>query len=235
MEETVEIICPNPKCQRKIKEPILLTVLSVSPRKEYEACPYCFVRLDKEITPEDEDTEFETEYEEVEDEEEMESSSTETTTQKSKSAGPSFLDRVKALIPNANGTQKKETAEIDDTEEAEELDEEEEEMTAEEQETEELDDEYEDEENEEDDEEDEEPEEEQDEEYEEDDEEDAVEAETEQEETEAKPEKETKTTADGECPESFGYLANRPKDAPIPSGCLMCPRMVDCMLKVEDD
>jgi hypothetical protein len=35
------------------------------------------------------------------------------------------------------------------------------------------------------------------------------------------------------CPQKFGYLANRPKDAPIPSECLLCPKMVDCMLRAE--
>ena len=35
------------------------------------------------------------------------------------------------------------------------------------------------------------------------------------------------------CPEAFGYLANRPKDAPILQECLLCPKIVDCMLKVE--
>jgi hypothetical protein len=35
------------------------------------------------------------------------------------------------------------------------------------------------------------------------------------------------------CPEAFGYLANRPKDVPIPQECLLCPKIVDCMLKVE--
>ena len=34
------------------------------------------------------------------------------------------------------------------------------------------------------------------------------------------------------CPQHFGYLANRPKDAPIPQECLLCPKIVDCMLKV---
>jgi len=34
-----------------------------------------------------------------------------------------------------------------------------------------------------------------------------------------------------ECPHNFGYLASRAKDAPIPQGCLTCPRIVDCMLK----
>ncbi len=32
------------------------------------------------------------------------------------------------------------------------------------------------------------------------------------------------------CPHDFGYLAKRPKDAPIPQQCLVCSRIVDCML-----
>jgi len=32
------------------------------------------------------------------------------------------------------------------------------------------------------------------------------------------------------CPHYFGYLAKRPKDAPIPQQCLVCSRIVDCML-----
>ena len=34
------------------------------------------------------------------------------------------------------------------------------------------------------------------------------------------------------CPHNFGYLANRPKNAPIPQECLICPKIVDCMLKL---
>ena len=35
------------------------------------------------------------------------------------------------------------------------------------------------------------------------------------------------------CPHRFGYLANRPKNAPIPQECLTCPKIVDCMLKLD--
>jgi hypothetical protein len=34
------------------------------------------------------------------------------------------------------------------------------------------------------------------------------------------------------CPHQFGYLAHRPKDTSIPQGCLMCPRIVECMIKL---
>jgi hypothetical protein len=43
-------------------------------------------------------------------------------------------------------------------------------------------------------------------------------------------EKEAKTG----CPEAFGYLANRPKDSPIPQECMLCPRMVDCILGTRE-
>ena len=52
------------------------------------------------------------------------------------------------------------------------------------------------------------------------------------EEPSAKPqEKEEKGSS--ECSHHFGYLANRPKDAPIPQECLTCPKIVDCMLKLS--
>ena len=35
------------------------------------------------------------------------------------------------------------------------------------------------------------------------------------------------------CPHRFGYLANRPKDAPIPQECLTCQKIVDCMLRLS--
>jgi len=37
-----------------------------------------------------------------------------------------------------------------------------------------------------------------------------------------------------ECPHHLGYLAKRPKDAPIPQGCLICSKIVKCMLKLDD-
>lgn len=33
------------------------------------------------------------------------------------------------------------------------------------------------------------------------------------------------------CSRHFGYLANRPKDAPIPQECLVCLKIVNCILK----
>jgi hypothetical protein len=40
------IICPNPKCHKKIKEPILLSNVSATPAEQYYVCPHCFVKLD---------------------------------------------------------------------------------------------------------------------------------------------------------------------------------------------
>jgi len=40
------IICPNPKCHRKIEEPILLSNLSTAPAEQYYACPYCLIKLE---------------------------------------------------------------------------------------------------------------------------------------------------------------------------------------------
>jgi hypothetical protein len=39
-------ICPNPRCNRKIEEPILLKSLSTAPEEQYYACPHCFIKLD---------------------------------------------------------------------------------------------------------------------------------------------------------------------------------------------
>jgi len=46
------------------------------------------------------------------------------------------------------------------------------------------------------------------------------------------PEKEGKSPSG--CPHHFGYLASRAKDAPIPQECLICTKIVDCMLKLSD-
>ena len=40
------IVCPNPKCHKKIEEPILLSDLSTAPVEQYYACPHCFIKLD---------------------------------------------------------------------------------------------------------------------------------------------------------------------------------------------
>jgi len=45
------------------------------------------------------------------------------------------------------------------------------------------------------------------------------------------PQKEVK--APSGCTHNFGYLANRPKNDPIPQECLTCSKIVDCMLKMS--
>jgi len=35
------------------------------------------------------------------------------------------------------------------------------------------------------------------------------------------------------CLHHFGYLANRPQNAPIPQECLICSKIVECMLKLS--
>jgi hypothetical protein len=46
LNELELIICPNPKCHRKIEEPILLNNLSTAPAEQYYACPHCFIKLE---------------------------------------------------------------------------------------------------------------------------------------------------------------------------------------------
>ena len=41
-----------------------------------------------------------------------------------------------------------------------------------------------------------------------------------------RPEKEEK--GHSKCPHHLGYLADRPKSAPIPEECLICSRMLEC-------
>jgi len=38
-------ICPNPKCHRKVEDPILLNNFSTAPPERYPACPNCFSKL----------------------------------------------------------------------------------------------------------------------------------------------------------------------------------------------
>lgn len=40
---------------------------------------------------------------------------------------------------------------------------------------------------------------------------------------------EKKEKGSSKCPHHFGYLANRPKSAPIPEECLVCQKMLECM------
>ncbi len=199
MTEAVVVVCPNPKCKREIEEPILLTVLSVTPPKQYEACPYCFTKLEQEpfveqeIVPEPIDIEHEEVMEEGE--EATSNISVNAVLEKVKGSGPNFLKKVKALIPNSNGSQKNKTEKTEEPQAKPSIIEEnviKEEPRSEifftEEETEEA----------------------------------PI--------IEASAEKENQSSG---CPKTFGYLAKRPKDAPIPQQCMLCPKIVDCMLKLD--
>jgi hypothetical protein len=36
------------------------------------------------------------------------------------------------------------------------------------------------------------------------------------------------------CSHDFGYLASLPEDVPIPRECLVCPKVLDCVMKTND-
>jgi hypothetical protein len=36
------------------------------------------------------------------------------------------------------------------------------------------------------------------------------------------------------CPHHFGYLESLPEDVPIPRECLACPKVLDCVMKIND-
>ena len=39
-----------------------------------------------------------------------------------------------------------------------------------------------------------------------------------------------KEIEESKCPYHFGYLKEKPKEVPIPEECLICPKMLDCMM-----
>lgn len=195
-EESIVVVCPNPKCRREIDEPILLTVRSEMPAKEYEACPYCFTKLEPEPQMEQEEVpEPAAEQKEVMKEEDESSQASDSVLEKVK-AGPRFLQRFKALLPGSDESQK-EKIEKPEEPQAEPAIKEEEKPAEEEPETE------------------------------------PVAKEEPKEEPKIEPSVQKESESSG-CPEHFGYLANRPPDTPIPSRCLVCPKMVDCMLSPRE-
>jgi hypothetical protein len=194
-EESVVVVCPNPKCRREIEESILLTIRSVTPPKQYEACPYCFTKLEPEPPIEKEDVpEPAVEKEEALDKEEETAPTTksEPSVLEKVKGGPRFLKRVKSLIPRSNGSQK-EKREKPEEPQAEPAINEEEKLAKEETKTEPV----------------------------------------AKEEPKIEPFAKKESESSG-CPAHFGYLANRPPDTPVPSQCLVCPRMVDCMLSPRE-
>ena len=47
MPKELELItCPNPECQEKIRELIVVSDVSTKPVERYYACPHCFFKLD---------------------------------------------------------------------------------------------------------------------------------------------------------------------------------------------
>ena len=44
----------------------------------------------------------------------------------------------------------------------------------------------------------------------------------------------TKDNPSTSCNNYFGYLANRPKDTSTPQECLVCPKLVECILKTYE-
>ena len=197
-EESVVIVCPNPECRREIEEPILLTILSVTPPKEYKACPYCFANLEPEPQIEQEEVPEPTvEQEEVMDEETASATKSENSVLEKVKAGPRFWDKVKALIPGSNEPQKEKRQKPEEPQ-VEPAAKKEEKATKEEPKTESV-------------------------------------TKEEEPKEETKPEPSAKKESDSSgCPEAFGYLANRPPDTPIPTQCLVCPKMVDCMLSPRE-
>jgi len=184
-EESIVVVCPNPKCRREIEEPILLTILSVTPPKEYEACPYCFANLEPEPPIEQEDVPEPTVDQEdvMEDEEAAPATKSENSVLEKVKAGPRFWKKVKALIPSSNGSQKEKRQKIEEPQ-AEPAGKKEEKAT--------------------------------------------------KEEPKIEPSAKKENGSSG-CPQSFGYLANRPPETPIPQECLVCPKMVDCMLSPREN
>lgn len=153
------ITCPNPKCKKKIEDPILVTVRSITPPKQYDACPYCFAELEQDSTEENERSKPTSEKINDEKNESTTDLSMNTGIEKEIDSGPKFFQKVKSLISNNSEPKLKESIEKSI---------------------------------------------------------------------------ENKGSESSECPETFGYLANRPKDAPIPQECLSCQKMVDCMLSPRE-
>ena len=211
------VVCPNPRCQREFEESILLTVLSVTPPKQYEACPYCFANLEQGSPIEQEAVTEPTivQEEAIETDEKEETAvnlSVNTVLEKVKDSSPSFLKKFKALIPSTSGL-KKEKKEKTKEPQAEPVVKEEK-APKEEPKTEPI--------------------------VKKEEPKEAFQTDSSGKEETAKEESKTEESAKKEdgssgCPETFGYLANRPKDVLIPQGCLTCPKMVDCILSPRED
>ena len=215
-EAVVVVVCPNPRCRREFEESILLTVLSVTPPKQYEACPYCFANLEQgspieqKAVPEPR-VEHEEAIEKDEEEETAANLSVNAVLEKVMDSAPSFFKKFKSLIPRTSGL-KKEKKEKTKEPQAEPVVKEEK-APKEEPKTEPI--------------------------VKKEEPKEAFQTDSSGKEETAKEESKTEESAKKEdgssgCPETFGYLANRPKGVPIPQGCLICPKMVDCMLSPRE-
>ncbi len=112
IDGSIVVVCPNPRCQRGLGEPILLTILSVMPPKQYEACPYCFAKLEQEAPIEQEavtepTTIVQEKAIETEEEETAVNLSLNTVLEKVMDSGPSFFKKFKALIPRLADSKKR--------------------------------------------------------------------------------------------------------------------------------
>ena len=208
-EESLLFICPNPKCGEEFENPLVLTVLSVDPPKKYEACPKCFAKIVREkLLKEKEESDLSQikidskDNEVLESKDEIETDENVSLDKEEKPDLP-FFQRVKRLISNNNRSET-ETKELKDESvpiiEDNIPNKPETDYEPENLEQHEM-----------------------------------IETiSSEITETAKKisdsEESISKETESTECPESFGYLSNRPKDEPIPQKCLVCSRMVDCML-----
>ena len=165
-EELLLIVCPNLKCRKEFKEPILLIIRSNTPPKQYQACPYCFVELEQITIKQREISEAIIEKEGA-----IEPTMITVTDIPAKTVGEmdedlgstKFLKKFRSLISNNEASKKENKKEYKDN---------------------------------------------------------------------SKVEKENGSKG---CPETFGYLANRPKDVSFPQVCLTCLRMVDCMLSPKEE
>jgi hypothetical protein len=207
LTEAVVVVCPNPRCGREFEEPILLTILSVTPPKQYEACPYCFAKLEQEVPIEQNEVPEPTIKQKIvpeptveqketiivdEEEETAVNQSVNTVLEKVKDSAPSFFKKFKSLIPSNNGLkkEKKEKTKEPQAEPAVKKEKAPKEKPK-------------------------------------------TEPNLKKEEQKPEPSANKEDGSSG-CPETFGYLANRPKNVPIPQGCLICPKMVDCVLSPRE-
>ena len=222
-EESLLIVCPNPNCRKEIEKPILLTILSITPNEQYEACPYCFSKLEKtpiekKVTQRPEGKQKTVQSSTIEQEEKMRSEAKEEIIElkskklvlkEKKDSSSDFFKRIKALIPGTTRDRKKQTDNskmkstdknvLEQNKERQITNKDKEEQNNE-----------------------------------------ARQIEAIRTEKIKEPKSEELSNACAQevglsgCPETFGYLANRQKEKPVPQYCLTCAKMVDCMLSPRD-